>query len=108
MLAFLATFSRRPDSIVEEPPVMQRVGLLSPSSNFKRAGCRTAAKETKSGRLLKEIEILETKEIAGRVVATETRISDMMKTDTETLMILSELKINIPLEDDLFSLAEFF
>lgn len=61
---------------------------------------------TKSGRLLKEIEILKTEEISGRLVATETRIVDKMKTDTETLMILNDLKINIRLDDDLFSLEE--
>ncbi len=61
---------------------------------------------TKSGRLLKEIEILKAKEFDGRLIATETRISDKMKTDTETIMILEDLKIDIPLEDDLFSLEE--
>lgn len=59
---------------------------------------------TKSDRLLKEIEILKTEEFNGRLVATETRISDKMKTDTETVMILSDLKIDIPLDDNLFSL----
>lgn len=61
---------------------------------------------TRSGRLLKEVEILKTEEIGGRMVAIETRVSDKMKTDTETLMILNDLKIDIPLDDNLFSLDE--
>ncbi len=61
---------------------------------------------TKSGRLLKEIEILKTEDFDGRLVATETRISDKMKTDTETIMILHDLEIDITLDDELFSLEE--
>lgn len=59
---------------------------------------------TKSDRLLKEIEILKAENFDGRLIATETRITDKMKTDTETIMILYDLKINIPLDTDLFSL----
>lgn len=61
---------------------------------------------TKSSRLLKEIEILEVQDFNGRMVATETRIVDKMKTDTETLMILHDLKIDVSLDDALFSLEE--
>jgi len=61
---------------------------------------------TKSGRLLKEMETLKTLEIDGRTIAVETRISDKMKTDTETIMIVTDIKLNIPLEDALFSLEE--
>ncbi|MBI9098504.1 MAG: outer membrane lipoprotein-sorting protein [Spirochaetaceae bacterium] len=61
---------------------------------------------TKSGRLLKEIEILKVEDFDGRLVATETRISDKMKTDTETIMILHDLKIDIPIDDNMFSLEE--
>jgi outer membrane lipoprotein-sorting protein len=61
---------------------------------------------TKSGRLLKEMETLEVEEIDGRMIAVETRISDKMKTDTETIMIISDLKINIAIDDEMFSLEE--
>lgn len=61
---------------------------------------------TKSGRLLKVLEVLEAKEIAGKYVGTKTKIVDKMKKDTETIMILNNLTIDIELEDDLFSLDE--
>ncbi len=61
---------------------------------------------TKSGRLLKEMETLETGVFDGIPVATKTRISDMMKSDSETLIIISDLKVNIPLDERIFSLEE--
>lgn len=61
---------------------------------------------TKSGRLLKEIEVLETRMIDGREIAVKTRISDKMKKDSETLMILTELHINVPIDERLFSIDE--
>ncbi len=59
---------------------------------------------TKSGRLLKEMEVLRVQEYGNRLIPVETRISDKMKKDTETLMILDDLKVNIPVDDELFSL----
>ena len=53
---------------------------------------------TKSGRILKEMDVLKAREIAGRMIAVETRISDKMKSDTETIMVLKDLRINIPLD----------
>ena len=61
---------------------------------------------TKSGRLLKEMEILKAKEINGRMIGVETRIVDKMKTDTETIMVINDLQIDLPLDDNLFSLDE--
>ncbi len=61
---------------------------------------------TKSGRLLKEMEVLETDVLDGIEVAVETRISDKMKSDSETIMILNELKTDIKLDDEMFSLEE--
>jgi outer membrane lipoprotein-sorting protein len=61
---------------------------------------------TKSGRLLKEMEVLEIKEYEGRFIPMQTRISDKMKKDSETVMVLSELKINIEIDDSKFSLDE--
>lgn len=61
---------------------------------------------TKSGRLLKEMETLKAEKIEGRMISVETRIQDKMKTDTETIMTISNLKINIPIDDKMFSLEE--
>jgi len=61
---------------------------------------------TKSNRLLKEMKTLETQIINGRTIAVKTKIVDKMKTDTETLMIIGDLKINIPIDDAMFSLEE--
>jgi len=61
---------------------------------------------TKSDRLLKEMETLDTQIINGRTIAIETRIVDKMKTDTETIMFISNIKINIPIDDSMFSLEE--
>jgi outer membrane lipoprotein-sorting protein len=61
---------------------------------------------TKSGRLLKEMETLRTEVFEGRTIAMESRISDKMKTDTETVMTINKLEINIPLDESIFSLEE--
>ncbi len=61
---------------------------------------------TKSGRLLKEMETLNTRIIDGRTIAVKTRIVDKMKTDTETVMTITDIKINIPVDDKIFSLEE--
>ncbi len=61
---------------------------------------------TKSGRLLKELEVLETGTFDGLEVAVETRISDKMKTDTETIMVLESLDLDARVDDDIFSLEE--
>lgn len=61
---------------------------------------------TKSGRLIKEVDVQELGVFEGRTFAVETRISDTMKTDSETFMVLKELAIDIPIDDELFSLEE--
>ena len=61
---------------------------------------------TKSGRLLKEMEVLEIGELDGITLALKTRISDKMKSDSETLMIIRDLEVDIRLDDDVFSLEE--
>ena len=61
---------------------------------------------TKSGRLLKEMEVLKTDTIDGIEVAVETRISDKMKSDSETLLILNDLKTNVKIDESMFSLEE--
>lgn len=59
---------------------------------------------TKSDRLLKVMEVLKTEVIQGRTIAVETRIVDKMKTDTETIMALNDLKIDVPIDEKVFSL----
>ena len=61
---------------------------------------------TKSNRLLKEMKTLDTQIINGRTIAVKTKIVDKMKTDTETIMFLSDIKINIPIDNSMFSLEE--
>ncbi|MBI9100915.1 MAG: outer membrane lipoprotein-sorting protein [Spirochaetales bacterium] len=61
---------------------------------------------TKSGRLLKEMEVLDTMVLEGREIPIETRISDKMKRDSETIMIIHELEVNIRVDASLFSLDE--
>ena len=61
---------------------------------------------TKSGRLLKEMEVLNTLTMDGREIPVETRISDKLKQDSETIMVMDELEVNVRLDSDLFSLDE--
>jgi outer membrane lipoprotein-sorting protein len=61
---------------------------------------------TKSGRLLKTIETLEAEEIDGRMLPTESRIVDAMKQDSQTLLIIDEIDVNIQLDESIFSLQE--
>ncbi|MDC7226360.1 MAG: outer membrane lipoprotein-sorting protein [Spirochaetales bacterium] len=61
---------------------------------------------TKSGRLLKEMEVLELGEIDGITLALETKISDKMKRDSDTILIVKDLKANVALDDAIFSLEE--
>ena len=61
---------------------------------------------TRSGRLLKEMEVLKTSVFSGREIAVETRISDKMKSDSETLLILNDLEVNAVIDPEVFSLEE--
>lgn len=61
---------------------------------------------TKSNRLLKVIETLNTKNIDGRTIAVTTKMVDKMKTNTETTIFILDIKIDIPIDDAIFSLKE--
>lgn len=61
---------------------------------------------TKSGRLLKDMEVLEIGEMDGVTMAVETRISDKMKSDSKTVLIVKNLKVDVKLDDEIFSLEE--
>jgi len=59
---------------------------------------------TKSGRLLKEMEVLETMKVDSRTLPKVTKISDKMKRDSATEMRISHLEIGIPLDSTIFTL----
>ena len=61
---------------------------------------------TRSGRLLKEIEVLDVRDVGGRELAVETRITDKMKSDSETLLILKDIEFNKAIDPSVFSLEE--
>ncbi len=61
---------------------------------------------TRSDRLLKVMETLDTKNIDGRTIAIATKMVDKMKINTETTIFISDIKINIPIDDTVFSLEE--
>ncbi len=61
---------------------------------------------TKSDRMLKEIEVLSIRDFDGITLADKTRISDKLKSGSETVMIINDLKVNIKLDDSVFSLEE--
>lgn len=57
-----------------------------------------------TGRLLKEFEVLETKVIDNRTIPVKTKISDILKKDSYTVMAIEELQIDIPLDANIFTL----
>jgi outer membrane lipoprotein-sorting protein len=59
---------------------------------------------TQSGRLLKEMEVLETMEVNGRTLAQITRISDKMKRDSATEMHIDLLDLSVDLDPTIFTL----
>ena len=61
---------------------------------------------SKSGKLLRELIVYEIKTISGKNVPTKIEMIDKMKKNSKTIFILSNLKINVPVDPDLFSLEE--
>ncbi len=59
---------------------------------------------TKSGRLLKEMTVLETMEVGERTLPKKSKIVDVMKSESYTIMELDSIETDIPLEGDFFSL----
>lgn len=59
---------------------------------------------TKSGRLLKEMEVLQTMTVDGRTLPKVTKIADKMKRDSATEMRLSHLDIDVELDPVIFTL----
>ncbi|MDC7124836.1 MAG: outer membrane lipoprotein-sorting protein [Spirochaetales bacterium] len=63
---------------------------------------------TKSDRLLKEMEVLEIGIFDNIETAARTRISDTMKSDSETVLVLKTFKANVALDNRIFSLEELW
>ena len=59
---------------------------------------------TSSGRLLKEMTVLETMELDDRVIPRRSKIVDVMKSDSYTIMEIDSIETDIPLAGDFFSL----
>jgi outer membrane lipoprotein-sorting protein len=59
---------------------------------------------TQNGRLLKEMEVLETIEVEGRMFPSRTAVSDKLKKDSKTIMVLTEMQIDPLLDPVIFSL----
>jgi outer membrane lipoprotein-sorting protein len=57
-----------------------------------------------SGKLLKEMEVLEVKPVSGRFVLSRVIIRDRMKKDSSTELRLDRLRLDEPLPRDIFSL----
>jgi outer membrane lipoprotein-sorting protein len=57
-----------------------------------------------SGKLLKDMEVLEVKEVSGRFVMTRAIMRDRMKKDSSTELRLGRLRLDEPLPRDIFSL----
>jgi len=63
-----------------------------------------AAYYTAQGRLLKEMEVLDTIVVDGRTLPKQTKIEDKLKRDSSTVMALDTLEVNIPLDRKIFTL----
>ena len=61
---------------------------------------------SQSGRALKEMNISEFIETKGRIVPVHLEMRDLMKQNSRTVFKTEELKIDIPLNENLFSLEE--
>lgn len=59
---------------------------------------------TASGRLLKEMTVLETMELEDRVIPSRSKIVDVMKSDSSTIMEIDSIETDVPLAGDFFSL----
>lgn len=61
---------------------------------------------SKSGKLTKEMVSLEMKIIGNKTIATRSLITDKLKKNNSTENILTDIELNIDLDDNLFSLDE--
>lgn len=63
-------------------------------------------KFSRSGTLLKEMEVLRTEEIDGKTIPTRMVMRDKMKKDSQTEFIVDELDLGVSLDPSRFSLEE--
>ena len=61
---------------------------------------------SRSGDLLKVMDALEFEEQEGKIFAVRFRIEDRLRRDTYTEFVLDEIQIDVPIDDDRFSLEE--
>jgi outer membrane lipoprotein-sorting protein len=67
---------------------------------------RRVHKFSRSGKLLKELDVTDIREIAGRNIAMRMTLRDALKRNSQTEFVMDELAIDIPLPEDVFSLGE--
>lgn len=61
---------------------------------------------SKSGKLTKDMISIKMETIGNKTIATQSLITDKLKKNNSTENIITSMEINIPLDDDLFSLDE--
>lgn len=59
---------------------------------------------SKSGKLTKEMVVLETDEAAGKVIPVHSLVTDKLKKNNSTENIIDEMEVDLELDDELFSL----
>ena len=67
---------------------------------------RRVHKYSRSGKLLKKIEIEEIREVSGRHVPVRMKLEDSIKGNSSTIFTVWDIEIDIPLDMGLFSLEE--
>ena len=63
---------------------------------------------SKSDRLLKEMQVLELAWFEERNMPVRMVISDKLKRDTSTEMVLTDIEVDLPLDDSMFSLEQLY
>lgn len=58
----------------------------------------------KSGKLLKESSVLEVKKIDGRNFPVKSEVVNKLRKNSKTIFIMSDIKFNVPFEDNYFSM----
>ena len=61
---------------------------------------------SRRGRALKEMEISDYREVAGKLIPVHLEMSDLMKRDSRTVFSIQNIEVDIPVDEDLFSLEE--
>lgn len=58
----------------------------------------------KSGKLLKEASVMEVDTIEGRHFPVKTKMEDKLRRNSHTIFEMTEVKLDVPLDEDLFSM----